>query len=116
MSETVNIPNEALCAFCNVDGYHTGDEHAGWLEMIAAANSLPNVETAEVWHSGGGFFGVLVTRKDGFQIFFGDADGLDDDGRGWGYDLTDADDNHIASGDYEPTKWSLAEWAADAIG
>ena len=21
--------NEALCAFCNVDGFHTGEEHAG---------------------------------------------------------------------------------------
>ena len=66
---------------------------------------------AQVWHSGGGIFGVLVTLKTGGDVFFGDAEG---DSK-WGYDYTDANENYIRSGYMGNSKYSACEWASDVI-
>lgn len=81
-----------------------------WIEIIAAANSLPNVQNAQVWDSGSGILGVLVTLKDNSEILFGNPDG------NWSYDALDADNEYVVNVPYDATKSSLAEWAADVIG
>ena len=69
---------------------------------------------AQVWHSGGGIFGVLVKLPNEHELFFGDAEG---DNK-WGFDHMGADWNHIDSVDMfdqNESKLSVAEWATGVI-
>ena len=46
---------------------------------------------ANVYHSGGGNFGILVTKQDGTTVLWGDCDGF------WAADVNDADDDFVDS-------------------
>ena len=60
----------------------TNNHHIEIAEMATIAEAIGG----EVWHSGGGIFGVRVQMADS-NIFFGFADGF----LGWDYSTTDGD-------------------------
>jgi len=60
-------PETTLCRSCYYEGRHLREHHA---DLIGRLGDLDTVATANVWHTGGGCFGLAVTLQDE-RLFFG---------------------------------------------
>lgn len=96
--QEVVLRNERLCRFCGEGVTATKSEtdfcslcfYSGRAfteqrgELLEALQTLPRVESASVWHTGGGCFLLAVTLKDGRLITVTEGQGgLPDPGEPW---------------------------------
>jgi hypothetical protein len=126
----VAVRNEKVCAICEREGVTSTNPDVDFCErcfysgaaierergeLLYALRALDGVETADVWHTGGGCFLLAVKATDGRLITVSDEAAVPEPGEPWKtFVISESED---VFDDYDPDRMEErdGEWSDEAL-